>query len=77
MAEPNWWTWRALWALTQVYPTLVKTDNALAQRTRETIFATIDVIYKDFNFKQTRGEKRAWRCQSGCPIPLVTKPLYC
>lgn len=57
VAEPNWWTWRALWALTQTYPTLVKTDSALAERTRETIFATIDVIYKDFNFKQTQGEK--------------------
>ncbi|CNH19483.1 Uncharacterised protein [Yersinia pekkanenii] len=57
VAEPNWWTWRALWALTQAYPTLVKTDSALAERTRETIFATIDVIYKDFNFKQTQGEK--------------------
>lgn len=57
VAEPNWWTWRALWALTQAYPTLLKSDEALAQKVRETIFATTDVIYKGFNFKQTRGEK--------------------
>lgn len=57
VAEPNWWTWRALWALTEAYPTLAKTDEALAKQVHETIFATTDVIYKDFNFKQTRGEK--------------------
>lgn len=56
VAEPNWWTWRALWALTQAYPILVKTDAELAQKVRATIFATTEVIYKDFNFKQTRGE---------------------
>lgn len=57
VAEPNWWAWRALWALTEAYPTLVKTDEALAKKVHETIFATTDVIYKDFNFKQTRSEK--------------------
>jgi hypothetical protein len=57
VAEPNWWTWRALWALTEAYPTLAKTDAALAKKVHETIFATTDVIYNDFNFKQTRGEK--------------------
>lgn len=57
VAEPNWWTWRALWALTEAYPTLAKTDEALAKKVHQTIFATTEVIYKDFNFKQTRGEK--------------------
>lgn len=57
VAEPNWWTWRALWALTQTYPVLAKSDPALAQKVRETLFATVDVIYKDFNFTQKSEEK--------------------
>lgn len=63
VAEPNWWTWRALWALTEAYPTLAKTDQALAQTVREVIFATTDVVYKNFNFKQTLGNK------DGLPVP--------
>lgn len=57
VAQPDWWTWRALWALTQTYPVLASHDPALAQKVRETIFATTDVIYRDFNFSQTSGEK--------------------
>ncbi|MCK4570087.1 MAG: hypothetical protein KAT76_07340, partial [Bacteroidales bacterium] len=38
VAEPNWWSWRALWALGEIYP---KLSGDLAQRTK---FATEQII---------------------------------
>ena len=37
VAEPNWWSWRALWALEKVLPKLQKMDTVLAKKVVESI----------------------------------------
>jgi len=37
VAEPNWWSWRALWALEKVLPKLQKRDSDLAKKVVESI----------------------------------------
>ena len=45
VAEPNWWSWRALWALSEAYPEL--SDN-LAERTRSATEKIIETIKNDY-----------------------------
>lgn len=63
VAEANWWTWRALWALTQTYPALQAADSELAEQVYKTIFSVIEVISNDFNFDEKLSEKE------GMPVP--------
>jgi len=63
VAEANWWTWRALWALTQAYPVLEKTDSDLAAKVHETIFSVITLISSDFDTNEKLGSKE------GMPVP--------
>jgi len=47
LAEPNWWSWRALWALSEIYP---KLNGNLAERTKsatEQIIETVKNKYLD------------------------------
>jgi hypothetical protein len=46
----NWWTWRALWALSEIYPVLSSEDLILAERIWQSMKRTIDAVLIDFNF---------------------------
>ncbi|MCB9249425.1 MAG: hypothetical protein H6613_13200 [Ignavibacteriales bacterium] len=32
VAEPNWWAWRALWALTESYPYYLESDKIFSEK---------------------------------------------
>ncbi|AEX54084.1 putative exported protein [Rahnella aquatilis CIP 78.65 = ATCC 33071] len=38
VAEPNWWTWRALWALASAYPVVKAQDETLAAQMHNVLF---------------------------------------
>lgn len=47
VAEPNWWSWRALWAITEGYEYLTKTDNDRSFRCKNSISQIIQSIKKN------------------------------
>ncbi len=54
VAEPNWWTWRALWAILEGYDYLVNSQNESAAEVKESIHKSIESIKK--NFPKDRNE---------------------
>ena len=48
IAEPNWWSWRALWALTEGYEYLTKIDDNRSVRCKNSISQIIQNIKKIF-----------------------------
>ena len=46
VADANWWTWRALWALTDAYDVFTVKDAAYAAQIKQTMEKTIDAIKK-------------------------------
>ena len=59
----NWWTWRALWALSELYPVVNGEDKVLAERIWKSIKKTIDVVVEDFNID------KEYRIVEGFKIP--------
>ena len=60
VAEPNFWSWRAMWHLTHVYTYYQKTDRILAGRIQTATQKLIVVMLRDFlgkpkAFKRVRG----------------------
>ena len=47
LAEPNWWSWRALWALTESYKYYETRDSIFAKKTSKSIEKLILNIKKD------------------------------
>lgn len=47
VAEPNWWTWRALWALTESYPYYKTRDAKFSEEIFVSINSLIKAIKKD------------------------------
>jgi len=45
VAEPNWWSWRALWALSEIYP---KLSEGLAERTRSATEQIIETVINEY-----------------------------
>ena len=48
VAELNWWSLRAFWALEEVLP-IIKTDSALAKRTELALDRLVDNLIRDLN----------------------------
>lgn len=48
VANANWWSWRALWHLSEVYPHYNTTNPALAERIQAAMTRVIDNIKRDF-----------------------------
>lgn len=44
VAEPNWWTWRALWALAKAFPVFDKNDEQFAGKILHSLNKSINVI---------------------------------
>jgi len=59
----NWWTWRALWALSEIYPVMIREDKVLAERIWQSMEKTIDVVIKDYNLD------KEYRIVEGFRIP--------
>ncbi|GAB3641135.1 hypothetical protein [Spirosoma arcticum] len=62
VAEPNFWSWRAMWHLTEVYPYYQKADPALAGRIQTATQKLVTVTLRDFGsrrqeFNFVRGVK--------------------
>ncbi len=47
IAEPNWWSWRALWALTEGYDLLITPENDRSTRVKKSISQIIENIKKN------------------------------
>ena len=47
IAEPNWWSWRALWALTEGYNLLITPENDRSTRVKKSIFQIIESLKKN------------------------------
>jgi hypothetical protein len=45
----NWWSWRALWALTDIYPLLQSINSDLAGRMWDSISKTVKTVIQDYN----------------------------
>ena len=45
VAEPNWWSWRALWALSEIYP---KLSGNLAARTKSATEQIIETVKNEY-----------------------------
>lgn len=62
VAEPNFWSWRALWLLTEAYPYYQKADPTLAGRLQTATQKLVTVMLRDFGnqrqeFNFVRGVK--------------------
>ncbi|GBU11591.1 hypothetical protein AwEntero_01920 [Enterobacterales bacterium] len=44
VAEPNWWTWRALWALATAYPSINTQDTKLAAQMHNVLFTSLSTL---------------------------------
>ena len=51
VAEANFWSWRALWALSEAYPTYLKSDPAFAARIRTAMDRVVANMLRDFGSK--------------------------
>ncbi|MBO0931598.1 hypothetical protein [Fibrella aquatilis] len=51
VAEANFWSWRALWALSEAYPTYLKSDPAFATRMRTAMDRVVANMLRDFGSK--------------------------
>jgi hypothetical protein len=60
----NWWTWRALWALSEVFPTTKSENENLANRIWSSISLTIDKVLIDYQIE------KEFRIVEGFNIPL-------
>ncbi|MFD1144834.1 hypothetical protein ACFQ4C_27135 [Larkinella insperata] len=49
--RPDWWSWRALWFLTEAYPYYQKADAALATRIQTANQKLVTVMVRDFGNK--------------------------
>lgn len=47
VAEANWWSWRALWALTEGYDYLINSNDERSVRVKQSIFQIIENIKKN------------------------------
>ncbi len=54
VAEPNWWTWRALWAILEGYDYLAGPKNKSATEVKESFLRSMESIKK--NFPKDRNE---------------------
>lgn len=45
LAEPNWWSWRALWALSEIYP---KLSGNLAEKTKSATEQIIETVKDEY-----------------------------
>ena len=50
-AEPNWWTWRAIWFLGYIYQEIAKTSPDLSAEIKGALDLTFQTINKDFTFE--------------------------
>lgn len=65
VAEPNWWSWRALWTLTESYPYYAVSDTLFAQKIDQSIQKIITSIKADipkqYEYANIEGFKQpAW-----------------
>lgn len=51
VAEPNWWTWRALWALTESYPYYLESDKIFSEKIKLSVEKIITAIKKEIPVK--------------------------
>lgn len=49
VAEPNWWSWRALWAMTEGYDLLITPENDRSTRVKKSISQIIENIKKNIS----------------------------
>lgn len=57
--QPNWWSWRALWCLTEVYPYYKTADPAFALRLQTATQRLVANIIRDFGSKPQAYNKVA------------------
>ena len=63
VAIGNWWSWRALWALSEIYQVIIREDKLLAERIWQSMEKTIDVVIKDYDLD------KEYRIVEGFRIP--------
>ncbi|AQG80255.1 hypothetical protein [Spirosoma montaniterrae] len=64
VAEPNFWSWRAFWHLTEVQPYFQKTDPALATRIEQANQRLLTAMLRDFG-----GKPRDFTFIRGVSVP--------
>lgn len=52
VAEPNFWSWRAMWLLTEAYPYYQKADPTLAGRMQAATQKLVTVMLRDFGSRR-------------------------
>lgn len=64
VAQPNFWSWRALWLLTEAYPYYQKADAALAVRVQTAVQKITTNILRDFG-----TSRQAYTSIEGIRVP--------
>jgi hypothetical protein len=53
IAEPNWWSWRALWALTEGYDLITTPENDRSTRVKKSISQIIENIKRNISHEKS------------------------
>lgn len=48
LAKGNWWSWRALWALSEIYPIMLTEDNVFAKRVWNSMERIVNIVLKEY-----------------------------
>ncbi|NWF90615.1 MAG: hypothetical protein HXY50_14275 [Ignavibacteriaceae bacterium] len=68
VAEPNWWTWRALWALSENYLLINETDAQLSERVLNAIEKTIIACKNEFSLSKPIVHAEGFKRPSWLPF---------
>ena len=64
VAEPNFWSWRAMWHLTEAYPYFQKADPTLAGRVQAATQKLVTVMLRDFG-----SQRQEFNFVKGIKVP--------
>lgn len=72
IAEPNWWSWRALLSLTEAYGYFKNSDKEFSVRIKSAIKETIDAVKKHFHYEKRIVELDGFNRPSWLPFQYAS-----
>ncbi len=72
VAEPNWWSWRAVWALMEGYEILKQNDKVFASEILKKVELTVNKTLKDIPQKLITKEIKGFKRPTWLPIETAS-----
>ncbi len=72
VAEPNWWSWRAVWALMEGYEILKQSDKEFASEILDKVELTVNKTLKDIPQKLITKEIKGFKRPTWLPIETAS-----